>query len=149
MKHVVLYVGHMYKPFWTKKIWPGWQGGSGKVKIGQNIAQNGPRFWLWSPLEAPKWVKDPWNGPKKSSQLSPIDLSPFLDNNNFQYPWQIFISSALIQVLMIFVFLLSWFLCEPISLVLNLWSFVLVSYHGKIGKQNIAIHWLLWIILQL
>ena len=33
MKHVVLYVGHMYKPFWTKKIWPGWQGGSGKVKI--------------------------------------------------------------------------------------------------------------------
>ena len=33
MKHVVLYVGHLYKPFWTKKIWPGWQGGSGKVKI--------------------------------------------------------------------------------------------------------------------
>ena len=28
MKHVVLYVGHMYKPFWTKKIWPGWQGGT-------------------------------------------------------------------------------------------------------------------------
>ena len=23
----------MSKPFWTKKIWPGWQGGSGKVKI--------------------------------------------------------------------------------------------------------------------
>ena len=59
--HVVLYVGH--QPFWTKKFWPGWQGGSGKVKIGQNIAQNRPRFWLWSPLEAPKWVKDPWNGP--------------------------------------------------------------------------------------
>ena len=33
MKHVLLYVGHMYKPFWTKKIWLGWQGGSGKVKI--------------------------------------------------------------------------------------------------------------------
>ena len=33
MKHVVLYVGHLYKPFWTKKIWPGWEGGSGKVKI--------------------------------------------------------------------------------------------------------------------
>ena len=29
------------------------RGGSGKVKIGQNIDQNGPRFWLWSPLEAP------------------------------------------------------------------------------------------------
>ena len=78
MKHVVLYVGHMYKPFWTKKIWPGWQGGSGKVKIGQNIAQNGPCFWLRSLLEAPKWVKDPWNGPKWSPQLPLIDLSPFL-----------------------------------------------------------------------
>ena len=33
MKHVVLYVGHMYKPFWTKKIWPGRQEGPGKVKI--------------------------------------------------------------------------------------------------------------------
>ena len=33
MKHVVLYVGHLYKPFWTKKNRPGWQGGSGKVKI--------------------------------------------------------------------------------------------------------------------
>ena len=64
MKHVVLYVGHLYKPFWTNKNWPGWQGGSGKVKIGQNTAQNGPRFWLWSPLEAPKWVQDPGNGLK-------------------------------------------------------------------------------------
>ena len=66
MKHVVLYVRHMYKPFWTKEIWPGWQGGSGKVKIGQNIAQNRPRFWLWSPLEAPKWVEDPWKGFKST-----------------------------------------------------------------------------------
>ena len=33
MKHVVLYVGHLYKPFWTKKIWPGRQEGPGKVKI--------------------------------------------------------------------------------------------------------------------
>ena len=33
MKHVLLYVGHMYKPFWTKKIWPGRQEGPGKVKI--------------------------------------------------------------------------------------------------------------------
>ena len=33
MKHVVLYVGNLYKPFWTKKNRPGWQGGSGKVKI--------------------------------------------------------------------------------------------------------------------
>ena len=33
MKHVVLYVGHLYEPFWTKKIWPGRQEGPGKVKI--------------------------------------------------------------------------------------------------------------------
>ena len=32
-KHVVIYVGHLYRQFWTKKVWPGWQGGSGKVKI--------------------------------------------------------------------------------------------------------------------
>ena len=32
---------------------------AGGVREGQNIAQNVPRFWLWSPLEAPKWVKDP------------------------------------------------------------------------------------------
>ena len=33
MKHVVLYVGHLYKPFWTKKNRPGWQGGSIEVRI--------------------------------------------------------------------------------------------------------------------
>ena len=66
MKYVVLYVGHSYKPFWTKRNWPGWQGGSGKIKIGQNIDQNGPHFWLWSPLKAPKWVKDPWKGFKST-----------------------------------------------------------------------------------
>ena len=33
MKHVVLYRGHLYKLFLTKKIWPGWQGGSKKVII--------------------------------------------------------------------------------------------------------------------
>ena len=32
-KHVVLHAGHLYKSFWTKFFWPGWQGGSGKVKI--------------------------------------------------------------------------------------------------------------------
>ena len=62
---------HMYKPFWIKKICPGWQGGSGKVKIGQNVAQNGPCFWLWSFLEAPKWVKVPWNGPQMIPPIAP------------------------------------------------------------------------------
>ena len=56
MKHVVLYVGHLYKPFW-----PGWQGG---VREGPNIAKYGPHFWLLSPLEAPKWVRDPGDGLK-------------------------------------------------------------------------------------
>ena len=32
---------------------------AGGVREGQNIAQNRPRFWLWSPLEAPKLVEDP------------------------------------------------------------------------------------------
>ena len=34
MKHVVLYVGHMYKPFWTKKIWPISRRGQGRSKYG-------------------------------------------------------------------------------------------------------------------
>ena len=50
--------------FEPKKFDRDWQGGSGKVKIGQNIAQNGPCFWPRSLLEAPKWVKDPGNGLK-------------------------------------------------------------------------------------
>ena len=36
----------------------------GGVREGQNIAQNGPRFWLWSPLETPNGVKHPGNGLK-------------------------------------------------------------------------------------
>ena len=75
MKHVVLYVVHMYKPFWTKKIWPGWQGGSGKVKI-----------LLWMVLVFGFWaLRRPLNGsrtpemdPKWSPQLPLIDLSGFL-----------------------------------------------------------------------
>ena len=34
------------------------------VREGQNITPNGPRFWLLSPLEAPKCVQDPGNGLK-------------------------------------------------------------------------------------
>ena len=48
MKHVVLYVGHMYKPFWTKKIWPGWQEGPGKVKIWH--------IWVISMGNVQKWT---------------------------------------------------------------------------------------------
>ena len=53
-------MGHLYKPFGTIKIWPSWQGGSGKVKICPRMAW----IWLWSRPEAPKLVYDPWNGPK-------------------------------------------------------------------------------------
>ena len=77
MKHVVLYVGHLYKLFWTKKIWPGWQGGSKKVKIWPRMGLAFIYFWPRSLLEAPKCVKDPWNTPKRSPQLPLIDLSPF------------------------------------------------------------------------
>ena len=38
---------------------------------GQNIAPNGPRFWLLSPLEAPKWVQDPGNGPQMIPPIAP------------------------------------------------------------------------------
>ena len=64
MKLVVLYVGHLYKLFWTKKIWPGWQGGSKKVKIWPRMGLAFIYFWPRSLLEAPKWVKDPGNGLK-------------------------------------------------------------------------------------
>ena len=37
---------------------------AGGVREGPNIAKYGPRFWLLSPLEAPKWVQDPGNGLK-------------------------------------------------------------------------------------
>ena len=57
--------------FEPKKIDRVGRGGAGKVKIGQNIAQNWPRFWLWSPLEAPKCVKDPWNGPQMIPPTAP------------------------------------------------------------------------------
>ena len=39
IKHVVLYVGHLYKPFGTKKVWPGWQEG---FREGRNVAKNAP-----------------------------------------------------------------------------------------------------------
>ena len=54
IKHVALYVGHLYKPFWSKKIdrvGRGGQGRSGKVREGQNMApemdsnQLGGTFW--------------------------------------------------------------------------------------------------------
>ena len=75
MKHVVLYVGHLYKSFWTKKKLTGLAGG---VREGQNVAHNWPCFWLRSPLEASKWVKEPLNGPQMIPLLPLIDLNPFL-----------------------------------------------------------------------
>ena len=37
---------------------------AGGISEGRNIAPNGLRFWLLSPLEAPKWIQDPGNGLK-------------------------------------------------------------------------------------
>ena len=71
MKHVVLYVGHLYKLFWTKKNWPGWQGGSKKVKIWPRMGLAFIYFWPRSLLEAPKWVKDPGNTPKMIPPTAP------------------------------------------------------------------------------
>ena len=61
MKHVVLYVGHLYKPILDQKNLTGLAGG---VREGPNIAKYGPHFWLLSTLEAPKWVQNPGNGLK-------------------------------------------------------------------------------------
>ena len=75
MKYVVLCVGHLYKPFGTTKIWPSWQGGSGKVKICPRMAW----IWLWSRPEAPNWSDNPEMDPIWPPQLALIDLSPFPD----------------------------------------------------------------------
>ena len=50
---------------------------AGGVREGQNIAPNGPRFWLLSPLEAPKWVQDPGNGLNQSGAVGGIIWGPF------------------------------------------------------------------------
>ena len=71
MKHVVLYRGHLYKLFLTKKIWPGWQGGSKKVKIWPRMGLAFIYFWPRSLLEAPKCAKDPWNTPKMIPPTAP------------------------------------------------------------------------------
>ena len=53
---------------------------AGGVREGQNIAQNGPRFWLWSPLEAPKWVngsRTPEMDSNQSGAVGGIIWGPF------------------------------------------------------------------------
>ena len=45
---------------------------AGGVREGPNIAKYGPRFWLLSPLEAPKWVKDSGNGPQMGSKAENV-----------------------------------------------------------------------------
>ena len=50
------------------------------VREGQNMAQNGPclyvYFWLRSLPEAPKWVKDPRNGP----QMAPLPAPDWFES---------------------------------------------------------------------
>ena len=41
------------------------------VREGQYMAQNGPLLWLQSPLETPKWIKDPKNGPRMVPPTAP------------------------------------------------------------------------------
>ena len=51
IKHVALYVGPLYKPFWSKKIdrvGREGQGRSGKVREGQGRSEYGPRNGLKS-----------------------------------------------------------------------------------------------------
>ena len=84
MKHVVLYVGHLYKLFWTKKIWLGWQGG---VKERQNMAQNGPRFYISlasEPSKGPYMCQGPLKSPQNDSSNC-----PWLTWVHFRGPWPI------------------------------------------------------------
>ena len=48
-----------------------------KESQGQNIAPNGPRFWLLSPLETPKLGQDPGNGLKSIRGSRGIIWGPF------------------------------------------------------------------------
>ena len=64
MNICTIYVGYLFKPCWTIKISLGWKGGSGKVEIWPRMGLAYVHFWLRSPLETPKWVKDPRNGLK-------------------------------------------------------------------------------------
>ena len=102
MKHVVLYVGHLYKLFWTKKIWPGWQGGSKNVKIWPWMGLAFIFLWLRSLLEAPKWVKDPGNGLKSvrgslGVHFEPVILIwtfPRVDGERWWWQWLIRIADS-------------------------------------------------------
>ena len=53
---------------------------AGGVREGQNIAQNGPCLWLWSPLETPKWVKDPKMNSNQSWAVRGIIWGPFQES---------------------------------------------------------------------
>ena len=71
-----------------QKNWPGWQGGSKKVKIWPRMGLAFIYFGPRSLLEAPKWVKDPGNG-LKSIIAAPPPFSLILNviwspNNVFQ-----------------------------------------------------------------
>ena len=63
IKYVVLYVGNLYKPFWTKTI-SGLAGGSGKVKIWPRIKTSLSKLQASEPSRGPKWAKNIGSGLK-------------------------------------------------------------------------------------
>ena len=136
MKHVILYVGHLYKLFWIKKIWPGWQGGSINVKIWPRMGLAIIYLWPRSLLEAPKWVKDPGNG-LKSIRGSWGDhlgsISGFLDpfsrvkskQMDFAQSWTIL---NFLRLLFWFCILDGWLLlCPSFVFQDRPWSYVFLS----------------------
>ena len=42
IKNVILRVGHLYKPFWTIKIWPDWRGTMGEQWLLKQFCLNHP-----------------------------------------------------------------------------------------------------------
>ena len=75
MKYVVLFVGHLYKPFGTIWVDRVGRGGQGRSKS----APEWPEFGFWAVQRLPKLVNEPWSRPKWLPQLPLIDLSPFPD----------------------------------------------------------------------
>ena len=67
----------------AKKIY-----GVGRGVKGQNMAWNGPRFYIYldsGPSRDPKWIKDPWNGLKSMMWQLNIPTNIYKSSNNKKY----------------------------------------------------------------
>ena len=75
MEYVVLFVGHLYKPFGTIWVDRVGRGGQGRSKS----APEWPEFGFGAVQRPPNWSENPEMDPIWPPQLALIDLSPFPD----------------------------------------------------------------------